>query len=173
MSGCYQSGQTWWRHTPLCRIQRCWCFYQSSWWLHIDPTDQVEPASTHTQKKEVHSQHTAYTKRGRGVWSVERYPEKASIFTHWTLVELFLFATADVKNPAARGERHFVGFLLLISLILINTRTHTHTHTWCSGPDSPQQRTCRWGLQPCRTAWSSSPCGVTAGTWSLCRSVLH
>lgn len=87
--------------------------------------------SAHThKKKELHSQRNSVHKAGARCVECggQIYPEKASIFTHWPLVELLLFATADVKNPAARGERHLVDFLLLISLILINTRTHVHTH---------------------------------------------
>lgn len=54
---------------------------------------------------------------------------------------------------------------------LSETRTRSHALTWCSGPDSPQRHTCRWGPHPCRTGWSCSPCGGNAGTRFLFQSV--
>ena len=45
-----------------------------------------------------------------------------------------------------------------------------HTLTGCSDLGSRQQRTCRWGLHPCRTAWPCSPYGESAWTLSLCPS---
>lgn len=98
---CYQSVQTSWPHIPRCWIQRCWCFCRSSWWPRIDRTDQAVPVRTKEWGKSQHSVQIW----GRRMDSGQKcYPDQASILAQRSLVELLLFATVDVKNPACRGK---------------------------------------------------------------------
>lgn len=45
---CYLSVQIWWQHILQSRSQKCWCFYLSSWWPHIDLKDRSAPAKNIT-----------------------------------------------------------------------------------------------------------------------------